>query len=123
MYFLYCEEEDLCRRLAQRGYSAVLVPDARFVHYSGGSTRRNLNIEKEFYISLFHYYRKFHSWPERQLLRLFFFFKNIRKLNRDRMYAQLAFFILRGSPVRDSLRYKQTLARRPEETPQSVASP
>lgn len=121
VYFLYCEEEDLCRRLANLGYTAALVPDARFLHYSGGSTRRNLNIEKEYYISLFHYYRKYHGWPARLLLRVFFFFKNLRKLNRDRMYAQLAFFILRGSPVRDSLRYKQPIARHTEEDSYSPA--
>ncbi|GAA4398985.1 glycosyltransferase family 2 protein [Nibrella viscosa] len=123
VYFLYCEEEDLCKRLAQKGYSAVLVPDARYMHYSGGSTRRNLNIEKEYYISLFHYYRKYHGWPARQLLRLFFFLKNIRKLSRDAMYGQLAFFILRGSPVGHSLRYKQTITRHPDELSPSVVSP
>jgi len=109
-YFLYCEEEDLCQRLRQRGWSAVLVPQAQYTHYMGKSTVRNLLIEQEFYISLFLYFHKYRSPLERPLLRLFYFIKNVRKFYRNRLYARLGWFILRGSPVRDSLRYRQTLS-------------
>lgn len=108
-YFLYCEEEDLCQRLKRRGFSAALVPEARFVHYGGESTNRNLAIEKEFYISLFHYYRQFHPVWQRPLFRLFFFLKNLRKFYRHPNYAKLAWFILKGSPQKESLRYRQVI--------------
>lgn len=107
-YFLYCEEEDICKRLLLNGYSAYLVPQASYIHLGGKSTKRTLDVEKEYYISLFHYFHKYHAWPERLLLRSFYFIKNARKFYRNPNYVRLAFFILTGSPTRSSLRHKQT---------------
>ena len=108
-HFLYVEEEDLAKRLWLRGFSAWLVPEAGYVHYTGQSTKRNYDIEKEYYISLFLYFRKYHSWPERALLRMYYVIKNGRKFRRDPVFGRLAWFILRGSPLRESLRYRQTI--------------
>lgn len=108
-YFLYCEEEDICKRLLMNGYGAYLVPQATYIHLGGKSTKRTLDVEKEYYISLFHYFYKYHAWPERLLLRSFYFVKNARKFYRNTNYLKLAFFILTGSPTRCSLRHKQTL--------------
>lgn len=41
-YFLYYEDVDLCRRLRQAGYEAVLVPQASVVHYAQRQSRRSL---------------------------------------------------------------------------------
>lgn len=106
-YFLYCEEEDFCQRVRRAGYKAALVPSATFVHYAGGSGEQSLLIRKEFYISLFHYYGKYHSWFERGLLTLFYALKNARKTVRNRDFGRLAVFILRGGAMRESLRHKQ----------------
>ncbi len=106
-YFLYCEEEDLCQRIKRAGYASALVPSAKFVHYAGGSGEQSLPVRKEFYISLFRYYRKYHNWLERAVLRLFFAIKNGRKTFRNRDFGQVALFILRGAPMSESLRYKQ----------------
>ncbi|WP_421829973.1 glycosyltransferase [Larkinella sp.] len=108
-YFLYCEEEDLCRRLRQREWKAMLIPDVRFRHLGGGSTRRNLLIEKEYYISLFYYFRKNESALKQLLLQLSYTLKVGRKAFRSTHFAQLAWFILRGAPGRESLRYRQGL--------------
>ncbi|RCR69774.1 glycosyltransferase [Larkinella punicea] len=108
-YFLYCEEEDLCRRLRQREWRAMLIPDVRFRHLGGGSTRRNLLIEKEYYISLFYYFRKNENVLKQLLLQLFYTLKVGRKAFRSTHFAQLAWFILRGAPGRESLRYRQGL--------------
>ncbi|WP_266368663.1 glycosyltransferase family 2 protein [Tellurirhabdus rosea] len=108
-YFLYCEEEDICKRLALSGWPSVLVPAAEFIHYSGASTRRRFAIEREFYISLFYYYHKFAHPLMIPLYRLFYFFKNIRKAGRSKVYAQVAWSILKGSPRRESLRYGQKI--------------
>ena len=51
-YFLYCEEEDLAWRLRRARHGVYLVPAARFVHFSGGSTHRNWAIEREYFVSL-----------------------------------------------------------------------
>ncbi|AQG80868.1 glycosyltransferase family 2 protein [Spirosoma montaniterrae] len=108
-HFLYVEEEDLAKRLLLRGFYAYLVPQAEYVHFTGQSTVRNYDIEKEHYISLFYYFRKYHSWPERALLRAYYVIKNGRKFRRNPVYGKLAWFIGRGSPMRESLRYRQTI--------------
>lgn len=106
-YFLYCEEEDLCQRLRRAGFQAALVPAARFVHYAGGSGEQQLAVRKEFYISLFRYYRNYHTWFERGIFRLLYTLKNGRKVFRNRDFGRVAWFILRGAPERESLRYRQ----------------
>jgi GT2 family glycosyltransferase len=108
-YFLYCEEEDLSMRFHRLGYEVYVVPEARFIHYGGSSTTRNLAIEQEFYISLFYYFRKYYSGVEVLLLQFFYFFKNFRKLFRHRNFLRLALFILRGAPMGESLRFKQKI--------------
>ncbi len=108
-HFLYVEEEDLAKRLQLRGFTCYLVPQAEYVHFTGQSTVRSYDIEKEYYISLFHYFRKYHSWLERALFRIYYFIKNGRKFRRNPIYGRLALFIGRGSPMRESLRYRQTI--------------
>lgn len=108
-HFLYVEEEDLAKRLMMKGFKSYLVPQAEYVHFTGQSTIRNYDIEKEYYISLFHYFRKYHSWPERALFRAYYFIKNGRKFRQNKIYARLAWFIGKGSPIRESLRYRQTI--------------
>ena len=109
-HFLYCEEESLSRQLQQAGWSAWFVPQAEFTHFTGQSTRRNFDVEKEYYISIFHYFRRFHSWPERALFQLYYTIKNGKKLFRDPVFGRLAWFILRGSPMKESLRYRQMIS-------------
>ncbi len=108
-HFLYYEEESLSKQFALAGWSAWFVPQAEFTHFTGQSTRYNFDVEKEYYISIFHYFRRFHSWPERALFRLYYTIKNAKKLFRDPIFGRLAWFILRGSPMNESLRYRQTV--------------
>lgn len=42
--FLYYEDDDLCLRMRQTGYSLILVPDARATHIGGGASRPSLRI-------------------------------------------------------------------------------
>lgn len=108
-HFLYVEEEDLAKRLLNVGFYTYLVPQAEYVHFTGQSTICSYDIEKEYYISLFHYFRKYHSWTARALFRAYYFIKLGRKFRRDPIYGRLAWFIGRGSPMRESLRYRQTI--------------
>ncbi len=118
-HFLYLEEEDVAKRLLFKGFGAYLVPQARYIHFDGQSTIRNYDIEKEYYISLFHYFRKYHTWLARLLFGVYYFIKNLRKFKRNPVYARLAWFIWRGCPMRESLRYQQVL--RDENVLQSAA--
>ena len=115
-YFLYCEEEDLCRRLRHQGYSIYLIPNAQFKHHMGKSTTRNFPIELENYISLLYYHRKFNSYPAYQFLKLIYFLKNIRKVFRHQLYFKLSWYILKGAPLKYSLKHKLKLRLLEEPT-------
>jgi GT2 family glycosyltransferase len=108
-HFLYVEEEDLAKRLLNAGFYTYLVPQAEYIHFTGQSTVKNFDVAKEYYISLFFYFRKHHSWLACALFRAYYFIKLGRKFRRDSMYGRLAWFIGRGSSMRESLRYKQTI--------------
>jgi GT2 family glycosyltransferase len=105
-YFLYCEEEDICMRMQKHHWDVYLVPHAKFIHYGGGSTNRNLAIKKEFYISYLYFIRKFYSLPSRIALQLLFFIKLVRKFYKDIEFVKLAVFVLQGAPMKESLRIK-----------------
>jgi len=39
-YFMYCEDVDLCRKVARVGYDTMYVSDARVVHHGGQSSKK-----------------------------------------------------------------------------------
>jgi GT2 family glycosyltransferase len=63
-FFLYYEETDLFKRLANKGYTAVIVPAAQIIHLEGGSlgneNKQDFNYRKFQYLlkSKRYYYRK-----------------------------------------------------------------
>lgn len=110
-YFLYCEEEDIALRLKRHGFLTYLVPEAHYQHFiSKSSTGGALNFSylREFHISLIYYFSKNYNPVYKLLMQVFYFFKLIRKFYKDRRYVSLAFFVLKGAPMKESLRYKQT---------------
>ncbi|TAL68010.1 MAG: glycosyltransferase family 2 protein [Bacteroidetes bacterium] len=109
-YFLYSEEEDLGMRFSLKGYKIYLVPSAKFVHINGGSTDYNINVLKEFYISLFYFYRKFYGFPRLFLLKVYFAIKNLRKFYKSWDFFKIGIFVIKGAPMKDSLRFKQKIS-------------
>jgi N-acetylglucosaminyl-diphospho-decaprenol L-rhamnosyltransferase len=68
-FFMYFEEVDLCRRLADRGWSTVFTPTATVSHVGGASTRRDPGaMQREMYRSVAAYMRRHRRDPG--LLRL-----------------------------------------------------
>jgi GT2 family glycosyltransferase len=104
-YFLYCEEEDLAWKL--RHYDCYVVPDAKFQHLHHKSTVINHDIRKEFYISFLYYYEKNFGSLSRILMQVLLFLKNFRKFYKDISFLKLSLFILKGAPLKESLRHKQ----------------
>lgn len=104
-YFLYCEEEDLAWKL--KHYDCYIVPEAKFQHLHHKSTVINHDIRKEFYISFLYYYEKNFGYFSKVLMQILLFLKNFRKFYKNINYFKLAIFILRGAPLKESLRYKQ----------------
>lgn len=73
-YWLYCEDEDICRRAHDRGMKVGYFPTARFVHSHAASTRRNPEIKaltkSETILSKYLYLSKHEPNLEGALLRL-----------------------------------------------------
>jgi len=108
-YFLYCEEEDVAKRLQQKGYTCYMQPEAKFIHHMGKSTSRNYAILRENYISLLYYHRKHHTYLAYTLFKFIYFFKNIKRFYKGLIYIKLAFFILKGAPLTYSLKHSQKI--------------
>ncbi len=108
-FFLYLEEEDLALRVHNHGYGAYLVPDALNLHVGGGSTVRTYDIEKEFYISFLHFYRKHYGAPRTVVFTLILFLRLLRKGLANPAKLRLAMFVLSGAGLKHSLRHKQTI--------------
>ena len=109
IYFLYCEEEDIAWNL--RHFDCFVVPEAKYQHLENKSTVINYDIRKEFYISFLYYYRKNFGLIATLLIQIMLFFKNFRKFYKSSLYLRLSFFILRGAPLKTSLRYKQKIRK------------
>ncbi len=62
-FFLYCEEEDLCRRLGERGWQTLLIPSSIVTHEeSASSAGVDETVMAPFRIhSLYWYYRRHRS--------------------------------------------------------------
>lgn len=70
-FFLYNEEEDLCRRLSDLGWKIVVVPSAVVTHEASSSSEGvNGSVMAPFrFHSLYRYYRKYHSRAYAELAR------------------------------------------------------
>jgi len=108
-HFLYCEEEDIAMKLKRKGYSAYLVPEAKFIHHMGKSTKRNFLIEKENYISLLYYHRKYSSAIVYFLLKVLYAIKSLKKFYKGYDNVRMAAFIIKGANPKYSLKNKQEL--------------
>jgi N-acetylglucosaminyl-diphospho-decaprenol L-rhamnosyltransferase len=91
-FFLYCEEEDLSRRLSEQGWQTLLVPTARVAHEQRGSSDGfgAAAMAPFFTHSMYWYYRRYHP----------------------RGYAELARVVLAACVMID--RGCRALARRPQ---------
>ena len=108
-FFLYCEEEDIALRLAQKGHKAYLVPAARNTHIGGGSTVASFDIRKEFYISFLYFYRKHYGFLRPQLLKLILTLRLLRKSIFKPDDFRLALFVASGAHLKHSLKHKQKI--------------
>jgi GT2 family glycosyltransferase len=60
MYFLHCEDLDLCMRYRQKGWTVLFVPGALIVHHRGACSRsRPLFVEWHKHHGMLRFYRKF----------------------------------------------------------------
>lgn len=72
-YFMYCEDMDLCRRLAVAGWQSVYVPSAVITHIGGHATQGASSVmlrehHRSLYVYLSEHYRDRRYAPLRALL-------------------------------------------------------
>ena len=107
--FLYYEETDICKRLQNINKDAFLVPDAKFIHFHGASTKKSIAIKTELKISLLYvikkHYGKMAYYTLLTHLQIRYFFSSIFKPK----YWKLFFVLLKGAPLSLSLKHKQTI--------------
>jgi len=106
-FFLYCEEEDLSKRIKDIGYRVCLEPNAKLIHLCGKSTLRNFHVEKEFVISYFYLVSKHHNLINSFLLKLNLTLKYLFKLHKDPIYKKLFLFCFKSQKSTQSLKYQQ----------------
>jgi len=71
-FFMYSEELDWCRRIAQAGWRVVYFPQAIVVHYEGKSSDQAIAARHiHFEASKVFYFRKYHGRLQSEFLRLF----------------------------------------------------
>lgn len=59
--FMYAEDADICRRVRDRGFRVVFMPEARLIHYGGQSTALNSSRAVwSYYLAFYHLYKKYY---------------------------------------------------------------
>jgi len=110
--FLYCEEEDICKRVWDSGKKIYFLPKAKIFHKSGASSIQNsIDLEKEFYISLLHIFAKHNNLLVFFLLYVALLIKLFFRIFKRKNGLKIFLFALRGFAKKESLRYKQRLKR------------
>jgi hypothetical protein len=101
--FLYWEEMDLCHRLKQKGYSTMLVPEARILHYQGVSIGKSKEINKEAYRSFLYVTRKNFGVLKGFVIQLYLFIVLLLKPKKWYLLST----ILEGNSMKKSMRHQQ----------------
>lgn len=60
-FFLYFEENDLCKRIRKQKGKIVYFPEAEIIHFGGKSTVDLENADKHFRASRFYFFQKFYG--------------------------------------------------------------
>jgi GT2 family glycosyltransferase len=103
--FLYFEEMDICFRLRQEGYTSVLVPEAKILHYQGVSTGTSKIISKEGFLSHIYVIKKNYSYAKYAFIRAYYC---LTFLIKPKKWFLLP-VILKGAHLSQSLKQKQQI--------------
>ena len=115
VFFLYCEEEDICKRVWNFGKKVYFIPKSEVFHEAGGSTEKSFEIEREFYISYYHLIDKHFNLLEIFLLRIALFIKLFFRIFKKKNGLQIFFSMLGCFSKKDSLRYKQKIINKEDK--------
>lgn len=103
-FFLYCEEEDISKRVHEFGKRVCLCPTGKLIHFEGGSTNRRYEIEREFLISYFYLVNKHCNVFSALLLKFYMALKYLKKSVGSEQSRRLFLFCFSRSKFDFSLR-------------------
>ncbi len=103
-FFLYCEEEDLSKRVWNMNKEVIFLPDAEILHHSGGSTKKSFEIEREYYISYHVLLKKHFSFLSQISLKFLLILKLFRRSFKRKNGLKLLVCAFTGCPSKFSLR-------------------
>ena len=107
-FFLYCEEEDISKRVWNYGKKVYFIPQAEIYHKGGASASRDYALLQEYYISYTYLIFKHFSKLKASLLYALMVFKLFRRSLRKKEARKLFVTALKGFKEELSLRYKQS---------------
>ena len=106
-FFLYCEEEDISKRIWNLGKEVYIIPNSEVVHEHGGSKNSSHEISNEYYISYRKLIFKHYNLPYAILMMIFVYMKILKDIFRMKTNIKLIILALCGFHESFSLRYKQ----------------
>lgn len=101
--FLYQEETDICKRLLKINKYAYLIPEAKFIHFHGASTKKSIAIKTELKLSTLYVIRKHYGWLAHKIIFLFFIIKYFIRSFFKPEYWSLFKVLLKGGKLNHSL--------------------
>lgn len=104
--FLYFEEMDICFRMRKLGFSSVLIPEAKILHYQGVSTGMSKLISTEGFLSHIYIIKKNYSYVKYAFIRCYYC---ITFLIKPKKWFLLP-LILKGASISNSLKQRQKIS-------------
>jgi len=105
-FFLYCEEEDISKRVWNQGKEVIFIPDAEVFHHGGGSSTNSFEMEAEYYISYNILINQHFNKASVFLLKALLLFKLFRRIFKRKYGWSLFKLGLKNFPKEFSLRNK-----------------
>ncbi|RXK12264.1 hypothetical protein CP965_10880 [Halarcobacter mediterraneus] len=109
IFFLYCEEEDISKRVWDFGKKVYFIPKAEIFHKAGGSSIQSFEMEQEFYISYYHLLDKHYNLIGKFILKATLFFKLFFRIFKKKNGLKILFSFFKGFSKKDSIRYIQKI--------------
>lgn len=101
--FLYQEETDICKRLLKINKYAYLIPEAKFIHFHGASTKKSIAIKTELKLSTLYVIRKHYGWLAHKLILGFLILKYFIRSFFKPEYWSLFKVLIKGGKLNHSL--------------------
>lgn len=101
--FLYQEETDICKRLLKINKYAYLIPEAKFIHFHGASTKKSIAIKTELKLSTLYVIKKHYGWWPHKLILFFFIVKYFIRSFFKPEYWNIFKVLIKGGQLNHSL--------------------